>query len=211
MPLLIGAFLAGTVGIFTAWYTFKLQDNTAKAKAEAERQSVMATFQAEIEFNLIKLTTRFRRYELAIQQERPLMIASNEFSTTVSEANLPHIGGMQDLALIAEIVSLYNGLASLEDWASSIREGKSAAESTKRTYVSQLSNLLHAGLYLQARMAKASSNVPRELPTPQFDDNKTILLERIKILRHTLGAKPPQTPLRFHPAPDDEIKKKGIQ
>jgi hypothetical protein len=58
LPLLIGAFLAGTVGIFTAWYTFNLQDNAAKAKAETERQSVIAASQAEIELNLIKLTTR---------------------------------------------------------------------------------------------------------------------------------------------------------
>jgi hypothetical protein len=203
--------LAGTVGIFTAWYTFKLQDNAAKAKAETERQSVIAAFQAEIELNLIKLTTRFRRYELAIQQERPLMIASNEFSTTVYEANLPHIGGMQDLALIAEIVSLYNGLASLEDWASSIREGKSAAESTKRTLRVATFKPVVCRSLPSGTNGESVFKCAARIANPQFDDNKTKLLETIKILRHTLGAKPPQTALRFHPAPDDEIKEKGIQ
>jgi hypothetical protein len=195
----LGASLAIIGGVLTSWFTFKLQHDASTFKAEIERQSVLAGFQGEVEINLITLKNRFDRYERAIDQKSPLTIMQNEFSTAVYRANLSRIGDIRDLGVITELVAFYNGLESLEDWASSLRLEKNN-ENDKRRYVSQLANLLHAGIYLQGRMASSLYYLPRLLPTPNFDNDKTQLLERIKKLRVVLGANPPKQPLRFHPS-----------
>jgi hypothetical protein len=204
----LGAILAIIGGALTSWITFKLQHDASIFKAEIERQSVLAAFQGEVEINLIKLKNRFDRYELSIERRTPLTITLNEFSTSVYQANLPRVGDISDLGVITELVAFYNGLIALEGWASSLRLEKSN-ENDKRRYVSQLSNLLHAGIYLQARMASSLSYLPRVLPTPKFDNDKTQLLERIKKLRIALGASPPKQPLRFHPSSPENRNEKG--
>ena len=197
--IIFGATIAIIGGALTSWLAFELQNNASMLKA-VERQSVLAGFQAEVEVNLIKLKNRFERYEKSIEQASSLHIVLNEFSTLVYKANLSRLGEIRDLGLISEIVSFYDGLTALNDWASSLRKGNSISENNKRRYVSQLANFLHTGIYLQARMANNEVSLPRVLPTPKFDDDKTQLLERIKKMRMALGANPPKHPLRFHPS-----------
>jgi hypothetical protein len=207
LSIALGGILAIIGGVLTAWFTFKLQHDASTFKAEIERQSVLAGFQGEVEINLIKLKNRFDRYEVSIERKSPLTITLNEFSTSVYQANLPRVGDISDLGVITELVAFYNGLTALEDWASSLRLEKSD-ENDKRRYVSQLANLLHAGIYLQARMASSLSYLPRVLPTPNFDDDKTQLLERIRKLRIALGANPPKQPLRFNPSSPENRNEK---
>jgi hypothetical protein len=197
--IILGALLAITGGALTSWLTFELQDSASNYKAEIERQSILAGFQAEVEVNLIKLNNRFERYEMALEKDAQLSIRPNEFSFSIYNSNLPHIGNIQDLALITEIIAFYDGLKSIDDWESSLRREKANnTENDKKRYVSQLANFLHAGIFLQARMANSSSDLSRVLPTPKFNNAQRDLLERIKKVRVILGAHPSKKSLSFH-------------
>lgn len=199
--LLLGAFLAVIGGALTSWLSFKLQNNAADYKTEIDRQSVLAGFQAEVEVNLFKLNNRFSRYEKIIESDSELIIYPNNFTTSVFDSNLSQIGKVGDLALIAELVSFYDALKSVDIKALTLRNENQINEQDKRIYVSELANFLHAGIYLQGRMKNSISELPRKITEPKFSEDQMKLLERIKNIRGKLGAHKVDSPLRFHPSP----------
>ena len=196
-PLFLGVFLATSAGVATTWLESYIERRSESGRERVAEAALLAAFRAEIETNIIGLHTVFSNYESADTAGLPLQLKQVSISTIVFKENASKVSEISDLGFVSELVAFYTALDWINSWPGS-DSPQDASPQVALTHASQVANLLHGALYLQARLASRMEALGGPLSKPSLNEQQQHRLRRIETFRQKAGARPPQDSLDFH-------------
>jgi len=179
------------VAVVTNYSGYRFDYEAESRREHTAETALLSALQAEIETNIIGLKAVFSHYESAVTNGDPLQLRKVPVSATIFKENAGKISEVRDLGFVSEIVAFYAGLEQLNSWRG-MDSPRDAAEREALRHASQLANLLHASLYLQARLAARTEDIRRSLSTPSFNESQQNVLRRTQTFRQNVGAKVPK-------------------